>query len=359
MLTLILGVLLGSVGTWLWFSLTATRTKSEKAQRSLFITTPQTEQIGEETKGSKRKQATSKVPSLSELLQNINRSPSAAQVEAFLTRRGRGAEDLVTLFRFTGNESLLREAMENFPSDPMVQLAAVNSTLPLEERLQWAQRLLNSDPNNALAHYIAASIYLKEDPIRALTVLESASGTTTLEDYQDGQMVALAAFFESIGLPQDVAPFVAEQQSHDAYGAPLRQFTHGLRDYAGELRDTNDQQQADRVLASALSMGQRYSQGSQDFQDQLLGITMEAIVVRSLDPNGNYAFLEQTPEAYLESVQEQRKVISGQMLELSLYERWMEAPINESGPIWREFQQRAQLLGQTKALEWFKQQTPP
>jgi len=110
-----------------------------------------------------------------------------------------------------GDRSLLQEAKERHPKDPRVNLVAYYSTEPYDNRQpaspgrrELLESFKQSDPENALGHYLAARDYFRANQTdKAVEELTAASGKMRFEDYstyfvQDSEEAWRAAGFSEV-----------------------------------------------------------------------------------------------------------------------------------------------------------------
>jgi RNA polymerase sigma factor (sigma-70 family) len=117
---------------------------------------------------------------------------TAAQVEVYLKDYRTNAASLLAAYRTSGAPALLQEAMEKYPNDPQVALAAAMSIADgspdltpeeIQQRRQWLNAFEQSAPDNALANYLSALNYFNSGQIdQGLRELIAASGKQ-LDDY--------------------------------------------------------------------------------------------------------------------------------------------------------------------------------
>jgi hypothetical protein len=110
---------------------------------------------------------------------------TAGQVEPYLKENQRSAASLLAAYRPTDDQTLLDEAMQNFPNDPQVAFeAAFKKDASPEDQRQWLRALKQSAPLNALADYLSAAHYFRAgQPDQAVQDLIAASGKPQFQDY--------------------------------------------------------------------------------------------------------------------------------------------------------------------------------
>ncbi len=107
------------------------------------------------------------------------------QVEAYLNANGRKASSLLAAYRTSGDLALLKEAMEDFPTDPLVTFeAAIARNLSPEERRTWLNAFKQAAPDNALAGFLSAREYINAGQVdQAVEEVVAAAGKPRFQDY--------------------------------------------------------------------------------------------------------------------------------------------------------------------------------
>lgn len=290
-------------------------------------------------------------------------NPNHEDVEAFLNDRGRDAESLACLFQLTGDVALIREALERFPEDPLVLFTAVASDkLALAERRELSGHLVEHDPDNALAYGLAATLWAEEAPDVAAQLVVDAVRAGGFENHAKEMFLNLTAFSSSLGFSSEEAPIAGHmQQLQNALLQPntMQRLMKVMSSHGADLYDAGDREAADRVVASGLAFSQRYGEESGNLMSTLVSQSMEAILLAKLEPSGEYAFLEHTPEAYRTALKEESKQQRSLLKSSLLAEQWMNLPFEISGTVLREYSHRSMLLGESEALRWLSEQSLP
>jgi len=117
-----------------------------------------------------------------------NKAPNrltVAQLESYLMDHGRNAASLLAAYRTTGDQTLLAEAMQKYPNDPQVALAAAQGkNASAEDRRQWLETFKQSAPDNALPNYLSALDCLKSGQTdQAVQELAAAASKQQFDDY--------------------------------------------------------------------------------------------------------------------------------------------------------------------------------
>ncbi len=277
---------------------------------------------------------------------------TGAQVDAFLESRGRDAESLVSMFKLTSDHALLKEAMRDYPDDVLVQSTVVLHESESEpEFSKWAARWVEFDPDNALAHYMSASLKAKDDPAGAVEDLVAVMSLHGNHDHGGAFMINQSAFYESIGMPAPVAQAAATQVGTPAIGS-LRKSARALATYASDQREAGGQEAADRASAAVLAMGQRYTQEHGTILENLVGVPIEKIVLKDYEEADEIpAFLDRSVGDYRESLDASMADLRG-LMKNNAFEK-MQALSNQSDL--QEYLRRLSQLGEASVQQWVNQ----
>jgi hypothetical protein len=105
------------------------------------------------------------------------------QIDDYLSARSRSAAALLTACRLSGDDSLLREACDEFPHDTQVLLGSLRLVTDPAKRLQILKSLKQSDPDNAIADVLSArALFDLGKNEEALAALSQSAGKP-LRDY--------------------------------------------------------------------------------------------------------------------------------------------------------------------------------
>jgi hypothetical protein len=119
-----------------------------------------------------------------------------------------------------------------------------------------------------------------------------------------------------------------------------------------QQREGGDTKEADRAIAATLAMGQRFTQESTTILESLVGLSMEKIALRGLDPAGELpAFMDRSVEDYQASLDAHSRDIKAVMKDPF---ETMQALSNESDLL--EYMRRLHELGEVSALRWLEGQ---
>jgi RNA polymerase sigma factor (sigma-70 family) len=258
---------------------------------------------------------------------------TADQVEAYLKANGRKASSLLAAYRTSGDQALLKEAMEKYPNDPQVAFeAALDKNLSPEEQRQWLNTFEKSSPDNALANYLSALNYFNSGQIdQGVQELTAASGKQSLQNYTLDRWKDDEEAYLSAGYSVAEAKFLATSDLPLPQLAPLRQLGQDLVGLANAYAKTGDQASAEATLQMAVNLGQRYvpAAAGQAMICQLVGLAIERMAFSAMDPNSPYGDNGQTVQDQLNLLAQQRTALkelgqqAGSLLETMPDQEWI------------------------------------
>jgi RNA polymerase sigma factor (sigma-70 family) len=238
---------------------------------------------------------------------------TSEQAEKYLGENGRSAGALLAAFRCTRDVALLEEAKQKFPNDPQVAFeAAFKSDIPPEERRQWIEIWKQSDPENPLADYLSASEYFKSGRAdQAIEALVAASGKQKFTDYTLDRAQNDEEAYLSAGYSVAEAKMIPALQLLLPQLAELKQICLSSVDLANSYRQAGDASSADALLQMAVNMGEHFD-GSRNASGtplitQLVGIAVERIALKAMDPALPYGVEGQTVNDRLHQLAQRSK----------------------------------------------------
>lgn len=218
---------------------------------------------------------------------------SRQQVEAYLAQERRSAHSLVAASRLLDDDKWLHEAAERFPNDPLVQLAMLQTDLPLEARWDWIDALVAVEPDNALGHYAAArEHFVAGDFEAAIEELQVASACSIFDDHGNALVSEMAATYRSAGYDPVEAGFLARLTSPIVAGGVLRDIgntiVRPLRQQADLALQAGDQAGAESLLNHGMDLAFDLAAPSKDSPapamiSELMGFAVERRMLADLD----------------------------------------------------------------------------
>lgn len=267
------------------------------------------------------------------------------QIDSYLSARSRTAASLLTAFRLSGDEALLREAMEKFPYDPQVLLASLRLVVDPAKRLEILESLKRSDPENGIVDCLSARALLdlgkNEEALAAL----SQSVSKPIRDYtvlscQNDEEAYLAAGFSPLE-----AKMTALFQSTKPLLIQLRNLADGLK----KQRESDGAAGDDAAVQSSrdiqLQLAGQLPQGG-FMVDSLVAMVIEKGVLMEMD----------SPEARarMEEIDLQRKSMAENSKRITALIETSAVPEND----WLLYFDRAKLFGEKAANDWMLEKHP-
>lgn len=282
---------------------------------------------------------------------NINKPAklTAQQVETYLKANGRNASTLLAAFRTSGDPTLLKEAMEKFPSDPQVAFEAVTAgNLSPDEQRQWLDAFEKSAPNNALANYLSAlNDFNSGQTEQALQEMAAASGKT-FQDYSLNRMQADEEAYMAAGYSIVDAEAQATSQLLLPQLAQLKQLGGDVMQLAGAYTQAGDSGSAQSVLQMAANLGQRYANASPGEPEisQLVGMYIEQQALKAMPPDSPYGSSGQTAQDVLNQLAQDKTTL----LQLNRQAEPLLSGLSDQD--WVTYKNHWIMFGEQNALQW-------
>ncbi len=274
---------------------------------------------------------------------------TAEQVEVYLKANGRKAASLLAAYRTSGNAALLKEAMQNFPSDPKVAFEAIlKGDLTPEQRRQWLNNFEQTAPDNALANYLSARDYLKAGQTdQAVQELMAASGKRQFQDYTLERAQNDAEAYLAAGYSAAASKLIGSQVELPQL-LELKQLGQQMVDLSSTYRQVGDQASAQAVLQIAASLGQSYGAGSagDGAISHLVGLAIERNALSAMNPNSPYGDGGQTVQDRLNQIAQQKEMFNALVQQSE--------PLLQTMPDqdWISYIDRIQSFGEEAAMRW-------
>ncbi|MBL9129171.1 MAG: hypothetical protein JNL97_16095 [Verrucomicrobiales bacterium] len=305
--------------------------------------------------------AASGAPELSWLAQLLDNDGGAKPVSRETADRWRqaghtNAADLLALRQAGAGSEYLEAALRQFPDDPRVLLASTSLRETSEVVRERMDRFREADPKNALADYLSAWNELAAgNREKALEHLTAAAAKPSFEDYTADAARAAEELYRFEGRSEAEARAVGSSGVLLPHLAHLKSLSGGLADLQKELVGAGDLAGAEHVAKMGLRLGKQLTQGpgSSTIVGELVGIAVEANLVRSLPQDTPYEFLGGDAATYQQNLKQRRadiRSVSGQ------FESWIrqasEADVVAYFDVWAKH-------GERTALEWVRDQAEP
>ncbi len=280
---------------------------------------------------------------------------SREEADAFVALNKTNAASLIAAHRVTHDLDYLRRAATNFPGDPAVLLrVAAHDAFP-ENRREWLDRFKAADPGNALADYLSASRYWKENqPDAALRDLAAASQKTAFNDYVTDHMQTLEEIYLSAGHSAAEAKGLATFAVELPHVSEVVGLSRNLVDLIKRDQSAGDPAAAENDARMGLALA-RHLNGVQDggnLLGQIVGVAVEQRLLGALDPNQAYSFVNSSVGERLselsareQSIKQDSQFIGG----------WI-ARASEAEAL--SYFDRLKLYGESAAIQWLRNRSP-
>ncbi len=274
---------------------------------------------------------------------------TAEQVRAYLNANHRNVGSLLAAFRTTRDPAMLEEAKQRFPNNPQVAFeAAMDPQAKAEDRRQWLEAFKNSDPENALPNYLAASDLIKAGhPDEAVKELIAAGGKQSFQDYTQDRAQDDEEAYLSAGYSVAESKTISSMQLLLPQLLMLRDLGRSLEDLAGTYKQNGDAASSQAVWQMVATLGQRYSTATpgQPEISELVGIAIERSALQAMDPNAQYTD-GQTVQQRLESLNQQKATLA----ELNQQVEPLLAGMSDQD--WIIYKDRWRMFGEESAMRW-------
>ena len=216
-------------------------------------------------------------------------SLTSDQVEAYVAQNKRNAESLLAAYRMSADVAYLKEAAGKFPGDREVQYAVIAAkAFPAAQR-QWIDAYKASSPDNALAWYFSALEYFRAGQTN-LAVQELAEATR--KPAFRAELAPMLQGVEEMNLSAGRRAREAKMVALAAcYLVPhvtlMRELANAMQAAAQQYREQGNSAAAESLAGMGLVLGNHLETGggSQTVMNQLMGVVIEKMFVRQLDPN--------------------------------------------------------------------------
>ena len=189
---------------------------------------------------------------------------SVAQAEAFAQQNGRRPEALLAAYQASTEKAFLREAMEKYPRDARVALAAAciggsdkNNGEVAQARRTWLDTFQRVAPTNALADYLSAREHFKTGQADLAVKEALAAAGKPVGDYALDWIQNTEEAYRSIGYPDAEARVIAMVTLLMPHLGQLRDLGKELVLKANIDRNNGDAASAQKLLQTAANLGAR------------------------------------------------------------------------------------------------------
>jgi hypothetical protein len=200
-------------------------------------------------------------------------------VESYLDAHGRSAEGLIAGLVGIWDPAWLREAVEDYPNDPLVTLVSYGAALlqneSPEERRQRLEAFKRPAPDNALPNYLSAfDCFSAGQTDQAVQELEDAQSKRSLEDYRTGLLHNIEAMYREVGYSATDASTIA-LATPIPYLSRLSLLGRQISALADSYRQSGDEPSAQASFLIGLGSGDRPTQAPDFPLANLAGIRLQ------------------------------------------------------------------------------------
>jgi hypothetical protein len=276
---------------------------------------------------------------------------TSTQAEEFLKENRRTAASLLAAYRTTGDQSLLAEAMQLYPTNVQVAFeAAFKTDATPEERRHWLDVFKQTAPDNPLANYLSALNHFQSGQADlAVQDFLAASGKKQFTDYTLDRIQGDEEAFRSAGYTE------AETGMAATWGLTLPQLVQ-LRDagqkmieLASAYRQAGDETSAQAALRLVVNMGEHFDgsagKAGVPLVSQLVGLALQRKALTALDPDSSFS-ASQTVQERIAQLNQQSESIKG-LVKLT-------GPLQPrmSAQDWISYNDRTRTFGEESAIRW-------
>jgi RNA polymerase sigma factor (sigma-70 family) len=277
------------------------------------------------------------------------RRMTAEQVKPYLEQNRRNATSLLAAFRATGDPAFLHEALEKHPNNPQVNFAAAfKKDATPEERRQRLESFKRAAPENSLGNYLSALDYFKSGDIdQAVRELTAASGKAQFQDYTAEFLQDNDEVWRMSNYPTAEAKLISATSLQLGHLAQLKLLAQETVSLADSYRLAGDATSAQLALQMGANVGQRVvGTPSEPLVNQLVGVAIESIALRGLDPASPYGDSGNTVQGRLDELVQQRSDIRDLTAKFAAIQSAM------SAQDWISYMDRWRLFGEDAATRW-------
>jgi len=276
-------------------------------------------------------------------------SLTTEQVEAYLRQSGRNAATLIAAFRASGDDRLLQEALDKYPSDSQVNFAAIFRTGATgEQRRQFVEGFKRSAPDNALGDYLSAYEYFKAGQgDLAVDELSRASAKPLFEEYSMQFVQNAEEAYRAAGYSEAESKVIAAVSLLLPHLPQLKNLSQDMVATAASYREANNSGSAHALLDMVCDLGQRLSRtAAEPLLNQMVGIAIERIALNTMEPTNPYGTTGQTVKDRLAELTQQRDAARALTQQFDRLQAFM------SSQDWISYVDRQRSFGEQAALQW-------
>jgi hypothetical protein len=199
-----------------------------------------------------------------------------AQIEEFLRKRGETAMNLLAVWESTQDRRWLDRALQKFPNDPALLLAAIGTTPPPDNTAELIDRLKLAAPDNPIPWiYTARQLFADKRVDEAMAELRTALSKPGFYTYSSERILASKQLFLDSGFDPIGAEFLAMSQQQLGYLTTANITVKAMKEWAGSEGVTAENR--NEAIKLSYEMGKMFStpEASRTLLGQLVAVAME------------------------------------------------------------------------------------
>lgn len=291
--------------------------------------------------------------------------PTSEGIARSLAKHGETAVNLVAAFETTRDRRLLERALELFPNSPVVLMAAIEpapgskSLKPGETylldagRMALIERFKIADSNNPLPWIYSAQEFFKAGQTAdAIADIRAALDRPAFYTYSNERMDSRQQFYEDVGFHPVEASLLAMAGLTLPHLPAAHQALVSLMEWHQSATDSGDTAAANDALRLTYGLSRTFTtpEASRTLIGQVIGIAMEARVLRALPTDAQPDWLTVNPAQRLAEMDRQKQNAK----EIAAGLEWMIE--NQKEETLSEYVRRMRSEGESAAFAWLKAQ---
>ena len=291
--------------------------------------------------------------------------PTAADIDRFIAKRGESAANLVAAFECGHDRRWITRALELFPNDPRVLLAAIGSSDPgaaadspegrraAAARKELIGRFKAAAPDNPLPWLFAAQdLFKAKQTGEAIAEIRDALQRPGFYIYGSERIAAARQIYEDIGLQPLEAEIIAAFGLALPHMSAANQSSRGLMALQKSAVESGDTAAAEDAIKLTYSLGRMFAtpEASRTLIGQLVGTSMERRALEALPPDARRDYLPVTPQQRIAEMDRQKQLLRDLTPLTDALLR------SKDEPTIAEYFRRNSTDGELSALTWLKAQ---
>jgi tetratricopeptide (TPR) repeat protein len=227
------------------------------------------------------------------------------EIDHWLATQGTNAASLLALRQAGAGTNYLQEALAQFPDDPRVLFQALALKDSPEARQDRLERFKAAAPDNALPEFLSAREHFRGgQPEEALKDLAAALQKPHFQDYTREAVETTEQLYLSAGRSEAEAKALAMSSALLPQLAQLKSLAQEMATLQQQYTAAGDPESAATLARYGMVLGQHLTsgEGSRSIIGQLVGISIEQILMRQLPQDQPYGFLAGTAAERLASI---------------------------------------------------------